>query len=99
MQRWCTGVAMVSSLVPDIVLLDLLMPRMDGLTAIREIKRLVPTTQVIVLTSYYQDEQVFSAIKAGALSYLLKDASPEELVEAVRAASRGESVLHPMVAR
>lgn len=93
------GVAMVSSLVPDIVLLDLLMPRMDGLTAIREIKRLVPTAQVIVLTSYYKDEQVFSAIKAGALSYLLKDASPEELVEAVRAAARGESVLHPMVAR
>jgi len=93
------GVAMVCNAVPDIVLLDLLMPRMDGLTAIREIKRLVPTAQVIVLTSYHKDEQVFSAIKAGALSYLLKDASPEELVEAVRAAARGESVLHPMVAR
>lgn len=93
------GVAMVSNTVPDIVLLDLLMPRMDGLTAIREIKHLVPTTQVIILTSYHKDEQVFRAIKAGALSYLLKDASPEELVEAVRAAARGESVLHPMVAR
>jgi NarL family two-component system response regulator LiaR len=92
------GVAMVSSLVPDVVLLDLLMPRMDGLAAIREIKRLVPTTQVIVLTSYYKDEQVFSAIKAGALSYLLKDVGPEELVEAVRAAARSESILHPMVA-
>jgi NarL family two-component system response regulator LiaR len=93
------GVAMVCNTVPDIVLLDLLMPRMDGLAAIREIKRLVPTTQVIVLTSYHKDEQVFSAIKAGALSYLLKDAGPEELVEAVRAAARGESVLHPMIAR
>lgn len=93
------GVAMVCNTAPDIVILDLLMPRMDGLAAIREIKRLVPKTQVIVLTSYHKDEQVFSAIKAGALSYLLKDASPEELVEAVRAAARGESVLHPVIAR
>lgn len=93
------GVAMVCNAVPDIVLLDLLMPRMDGLAAIREIKRLVPAVQIIVLTSYHKDEQVFSAIKAGALSYLLKDTSPEDLVEAVRAAARSESVLHPMVAR
>jgi NarL family two-component system response regulator LiaR len=92
------GVAMVASLAPDIALLDLLMPRMDGLAAIREIRHLAPATQVIVLTSYYEDERVFSAIKAGALSYLLKDVSPEELVEAVRAAARGESVLHPIVA-
>ena len=92
------GVELVTSLLPDVVLLDLLMPKMDGITAVREMKRTTPSTQIIILTSYYEDDQVFGAIKAGAISYLLKDASPEELVEAVRAAARGEGVLHPMVA-
>jgi NarL family two-component system response regulator LiaR len=92
------GVDLVTSLLPDVVLLDLLMPKMDGLTAVREMKRTTPSTQIIILTSFYEDDQVFGAIKAGAISYLLKDASPEELVEAVRAAARGEGVLHPMVA-
>ena len=92
------GVELVTNLVPDVVLLDLLMPKMDGVTAVREMKRLAPTTQVIILTSYFKDEQVFNAIKAGALSYLLKDVGPEELVESVRAAARGESVLNPLVA-
>lgn len=92
------GLVLVTSLLPDVVLLDLLMPRMDGIDAVREMKRLTPHTQVIILTSYYEDEQVFGAIKAGAISYLLKDAGPEELVEAVRAAARGEGVLHPQVA-
>jgi NarL family two-component system response regulator LiaR len=89
---------LVTELLPDVALLDLLMPVMDGVTAAREIKRLVPSTQIIILTSYYEDEHIFNAIKAGALSYLLKDSSPQELVEAVRAAARGESKLHPMVA-
>jgi NarL family two-component system response regulator LiaR len=89
---------LVTDLLPDVALLDLLMPVMDGVAATREIKRLVPSTQIIILTSYYEDEHVFSAIKAGALSYLLKDSSPHELVEAVHAAARGESKLHPMVA-
>jgi two-component system, NarL family, response regulator LiaR len=92
------GVALVTSLLPDVVLLDLLMPRMDGITAVREMKRLSPHVQIIILTSYYEDDQVFGAIKAGAISYLLKDAGPDELVEAVRAAARGEGVLHPQVA-
>jgi NarL family two-component system response regulator LiaR len=92
------GVDLVTSLLPDVVLLDLLMPKMDGITAVREMKRTTPSTQIIILTSYYEDDQVFGAIKAGAISYLLKDASPEELVEAVRAAARGEGVLHPLVA-
>lgn len=92
------GVDLVTSLLPDVVLLDLLMPKMDGLTAVREMKRTTPSTQIIILTSFYEDNQVFGAIKAGAISYLLKDASPEDLVEAVRAAARGEGVLHPMVA-
>jgi NarL family two-component system response regulator LiaR len=92
------GVAIVASLLPDVVLLDLLMPRMDGMSAVREMKRLTPSTQIIMLTSYYEDDQIFGAIKAGALSYLLKDASPEELVAAVHAAARGEGILHPQVA-
>ena len=89
---------LVTEFLPDVALLDLLMPTMDGVAATREVKRFVPSTQIIILTSYYEDEHIFSAIKAGALSYLLKDSSPQELVEAVRAAARGESKLHPMVA-
>ena len=92
------AVELVAELLPNVALLDLLMPTMDGIAAAREIKRLAPSTQIIVLTSYYDDEQIFAAIKAGALSYLLKDSSPQELIEAVRAAARGESKLHPMVA-
>ncbi len=92
------AIAVATELLPDVLLLDLLMPKMDGITAIREIKRLTPTTQIIVLTSYYEDDYVFHAMKAGALSYLLKDCSPQELIAAVHAAAQGESRLHPMVA-
>ena len=89
---------LVTDLLPDVVLLDLLMPKMDGITVVREIKRLAPNTQIIILTSYYEDDQIFNAIKAGALSYLLKESSTLERVEAIRAAARGESKLHPRVA-
>lgn len=92
------AVEMAVELLPDVALLDLLMPTMNGVAAAREIKRLAPSTQIIILTSYMEDEQIFDAIKAGALSYLLKDSSPQDLVEAVRAAVRGESTLHPAVA-
>ena len=92
------AITLAADLLPDVVLLDLLMPNIDGITAVREIKRLVPSTQIIILTSYHEDEQIFQAIKAGALSYLLKDASAEELITAVRAAAQGESKLHPAVA-
>jgi two-component system, NarL family, response regulator LiaR len=88
----------VSLLAPDVVLLDLVMPGMDGVEAARLIKKTSPRTLVIVLTSYYDDEFIFPAIHAGALSYLLKDASPDELAEAIRLAARGEAVLHPRVA-
>ena len=97
----CNGthaINLAADLLPDVLLLDLLMPEMDGVTAVREIKRITPATQIIVLTSYYEDDQIFGVIKSGALSYLLKDTTPHDLVTAVRAAARGESVLHPMVA-
>ncbi len=83
---------------PDVVLMDLVMPGMNGVEATREVKRLSPRTQIIVLTSYHEDEHIFPAIQAGALSYLLKDVAPEALADAVRRAARGEAVLHPRVA-
>jgi NarL family two-component system response regulator LiaR len=92
------AVTLVADQLPDVVLLDLLMPKMDGITAIREIRHITPKTQIIILTSYAENEQIFEAIKAGAISYLLKDASPEELVAAVRAAARGEGILSPLKA-
>jgi NarL family two-component system response regulator LiaR len=92
------AIALAVALVPDVLLLDLLMPETDAPTAIREIKRLAPSTRIMILTSYYEDDRIFPAIQAGALSYLLKDASPEELIAAIRAAARGESTLHPLVA-
>lgn len=89
---------LVEEFAPDVVLMDLVMPKMDGVEATRQIKQMSPRTQVIVLTSYHQDEYIFPAIRAGALSYLLKDAEPEELADAVRKAAQGEAVLHPRVA-
>lgn len=83
---------------PDVILLDLMMPGKDGLYAIGEIKREQPETRILVLTSYFEDEQVFPAIKAGALGYLLKDSSPRELLQAIRDIARGQSALHPAIA-
>ncbi len=87
------------SLQPDVILLDLVMPRKDGLAAISEITHDLPGARILVLTSFAEDEYVFPAIKAGAMGYLLKDASPQELLEASRAVYRGESSLHPTIAR
>jgi NarL family two-component system response regulator LiaR len=92
------GVAMAAKLLPDVVLMDLVMPEMDGIEATRQLKAASPTTQVIVLTSYGEDERIFPAIKAGALSYLMKDIGPDDLVRAIKAARRGEATLHPSVA-
>lgn len=93
------GVELTREKLPSVVLMDLLMPGgIDGVEATRQIRLASPSTQVIVLTSYADDERVFPAIKAGALSYLLKDTGPEELLRAVRGAARGEAVLHPSVA-
>jgi two-component system, NarL family, response regulator LiaR len=90
---------MVMKFSPDVVLMDLVMPRLDGIEAIRQIKATNPDTKVIVLTSFTDDKKVFPAIQAGACSYLLKDISPNNLVEAIRAAHRGEARLHPDITR
>jgi NarL family two-component system response regulator LiaR len=92
------SVLLAKELIPDVVLMDLSLPGIDGVEATRQIKRVSPRSQVIVLTSYYEDEHVFPALRAGAISYTLKDIRPLELVEIVRKASQGESVLHPRVA-
>ena len=92
------AVALVRQHVPAVVLLDLLMPKMDGLAALRAIKEISPSTQVIILTSHQGDDELFDAIKAGALSYVLKTAGVDVVVESVRAAARGESLLDPSVA-
>lgn len=85
-------------LVPDVVLMDLRMPRLDGVTATQRLLKVRPETQVIVLTTFDDDEDIFRGLRAGAVGYLLKDVSADKLLEAVRAAARGESVLQPAVA-
>ena len=84
--------------VPDVILMDLIMPEMDGVEATRRVKQVSPRSQVVVLTSYHEDEHIFPALKAGALSYILKDVSAQELGSTVRKAAVGEAVLHPRVA-
>jgi NarL family two-component system response regulator LiaR len=85
--------------LPDVVLMDLVMPGLDGVEATRRITTSQPQVRVLVLTSFAGDDQIFPAIKAGALGYLLKDSGPEELVLAIQQVYRGESSLHPSVAR
>jgi NarL family two-component system response regulator LiaR len=89
---------LAADLVPDVVLMDLVMPEMDGVETTRRLKQISPGSQVIILTSYHDDEHIFPAIRAGALSYILKDVSSGELAEIVRKAARGEAVMHPHVA-
>ncbi|MBV9615151.1 MAG: response regulator transcription factor, partial [Ktedonobacteraceae bacterium] len=92
------AVRMAAELVPDIVLMDLVMPGIGGVEATRQVKQASPHSQIIVLTSYHEDEYIFPALRAGALSYVLKDVGPDELANVVRKAARGESILHPRVA-
>ena len=92
------AVAMVGEFIPDIVLLDLIMPGMDGVEATRRIKQISPRTQVVVLTSYHEDIHIFPALKAGAIAYILKDMKMEKLVDVLHRALQGEVTLHPRVA-
>lgn len=92
------AVALAKENVPDVILMDLLMPEMDGVETIGQIVMFSPTTRIIVLTSYTEDEYLFPAMRAGAHGYLLKDVEPEELVSAIRASVRGQVTIHPSVA-
>jgi NarL family two-component system response regulator LiaR len=92
------AVAQAQALDPNVTLMDLVMPVMDGLEAIRQITARQPGARILVLTSFTGDDKVFPAIKAGALGYLLKDSEPAELIHAIEQVSRGEPSLHPSIA-
>jgi two-component system, NarL family, response regulator LiaR len=92
------AVEQIADLHPDVILLDIQMPRKTGIQAITEIKTSNPAARILVLTSFSEDETVFAAIKAGALGYLLKDSSPHELMQAIRNVHLGRSSLHPDIA-
>ncbi len=92
------AIALAAELSPDVVLMDLVMPGLDGLGAMRALRSLAPRARVIVLTSFLEDERVLPAIQAGAAGYLLKNVAPPELARAIRAAARGEAILDPTVA-
>lgn len=98
------AVRLAAELAPDVVLMDLILgdpsgrAGMDGVEATRQVKKVSPRTQVIVVTSYHEDEHIFPAIRAGALSYVLKDIDPDDLADAIRRANAGEAVINPRVA-
>ncbi|HPH95002.1 MAG TPA: response regulator transcription factor [Anaerolineaceae bacterium] len=92
------AVRMVADLIPDVVLMDLIMPGMDGVETTRKVKKISPRTQVVVLTSFHDDAHIFPALKAGATSYILKDMKMDKLVETLQRAVRGEVTLHPLIA-
>jgi two-component system, NarL family, response regulator LiaR len=92
------AVALASELRPDVVLMDLVMPRLDGLAAMRELRERLPEARVIVLTSFLDDDRLLPVLRAGAAGYLLKNAAPVEVARAVRAAHAGEALLDPVVA-
>lgn len=93
------AVEQAKNLRPDVILMDLVMPEMDGIEAIRRIKADQPEAHILVLTTFAGEDKIFPAIKAGALGYHLKDSDPDELVQAIRQVCQGESSLHPIIAR
>jgi NarL family two-component system response regulator LiaR len=93
------AVAGVLELGPDVILMDLVMQPVDGIEATQQIKAQQPEAKILVLTSFATDDKVFPAIKAGALGYLIKDTSPEELIQAIRQVYQGEPTLHPAIAQ
>lgn len=92
------AIKQLEKIVPDVILMDLIMPEMGGVEATRRIKQISPNTHVIILTSHHDDKHIFPAIRAGAISYLLKDVDPDDLADAIRKANRGEATLSPQVA-
>ena len=93
------AIAQTKALNPDVILMDLVMPKVDGIEATRQITGNQPRARILVLTSFAADDKVFPAIKAGALGYLLKDSGPDELVQAIHQVHRGEPSLEPSIAR
>jgi two-component system, NarL family, response regulator LiaR len=92
------AVTQATNLRPDVILMDLVMPRLDGVGAMRQLRELVPSARVVVLTSFLEDERLLPAIQAGAAGYLLKNTEPAELARAVRAAQAGDAIIDPTVA-
>jgi two-component system, NarL family, response regulator LiaR len=92
------AVAAAAQLAPDVILLDLVMPQLDGIGALRRLREAAPASRVIVLTSFGEDERLFTALRAGAAGYLLKDVEPPELVRGIRTAHAGQAALSPAVA-
>ena len=93
-----SAVKLAEEAVPDVVLMDLIMPEMDGVEATRQVKNVSPRSQIVVLTSYHEDEHIFPALEAGATSYIVKDVDMDELAEAIQRAAQGDVTLHPRVA-
>ena len=93
------AIALAARLNPDVILMDLGMPRLDGIEATRQIRARQPESRILVMTSFATDDKVLPAIKAGAQGYLLKESAPNDLVQAIRQIYRGESSLHPVIAR
>jgi NarL family two-component system response regulator LiaR len=92
------ALTLVAEHIPDVVLMDLIMPGMDGVETTRRVKKISPRTQVVVLTSYHEDIHIFPALKAGAVAYILKDMKMEKLADAIQRVVHGETILHPLVA-
>jgi NarL family two-component system response regulator LiaR len=93
------AVKLVTELQPDVALMDIAMPKLNGIEATKQIKAICPATAVLILTAYDNDQYVFALLEAGAAGYLLKDVRTRDLIEAIRAVNAGESVLHPVIAR
>ena len=92
------AVELAEQMAPDVVLMDLIMPGMDGVEATWRVRQVSPRSKIVILTSFHEDSNIFPAIKAGALSYVLKSIDPEELAETIKSAARGEAVLDSKVA-
>jgi len=90
------AVCKAQELQPDVIIIDLVMPNKDGITAIREIKQNIPNARILVFTSFSNDERVFASIKAGALGYLLKDSSHQELLQAIETVYKGKPYISPV---
>jgi NarL family two-component system response regulator LiaR len=93
------AVELAASLHPDVIIMDIAMPKMSGIEATRQIKSVQPDTAVLILSAYDDDQYIFALLEAGAAGYLLKDVPAQELVDAIRAVHAGESILHPTIAR